>query len=449
MRVLHFIPRFADVVKSAGFQYKLTLIKVMAENADVHLLCGDYPNINMDNVNVHKFSPLRNVFGGKVSTFDRFLSEIHPDIVHIHACWSFYAYRFLKRCEKFRIPTIITFDRRLEVWHISYRYWLFKFPQAIFYQRYCVSHAKALQAVCEGEVSSISDFVGLPKCLNKAVRLKLEQNCEKHCICESNDCGEKWKYDIYSVKLNGKIRHIFNINVYGSDKDASFKIMSEKLLNMYQVVIDSNPFLLMKADDRSVEDILLHAGLVGDIKRLKLSNEFKQLLYSLSSESCRRILLHSLDEGILETVLIGLKLYNIPLPFSKEKINEIYCLPKLKEQNDVKCRQISNLKTDTSIQEAERNICIKLITVLYSIKKNKYIRRVDLVELFCSLRYNNYDEVLLYNKVCEFNLSKDTARLFQIMKERYGLGDGFMFIEPLADKGTQKMRKMLFKANIQ
>ncbi|WP_298454130.1 hypothetical protein [uncultured Prevotella sp.] len=92
----------------------------MAENADVHLLCGDYPNINMDNVNVHKFSPLRNVFGGKVSTFDRFLSEIHPDIVHIHACWSFYAYRFLKRCEKFRIPTIITFDRRLEVWHISY-----------------------------------------------------------------------------------------------------------------------------------------------------------------------------------------------------------------------------------------------------------------------------------------------------------------------------------------
>lgn len=72
-----------------------------------------------------------------------------------------------------------------------------------------------------------------------------------------------------------------------------------------------------------------------------------------------------------------------------------------------------------------------------------------MVELFCSLRYNNYDEVLLYNKVCEFNLSKDTARLFQIMKERYGLGDGFMFIEPLADKGTQKMRKMLFKANIQ
>lgn len=54
-----------------------------------------------------------------------------------------------------------------------------------------------------------------------------------------------------------------------------------------------------------------------------------------------------------------------------------------------------------------------------------------------------------YNKVCELNLSKDTARLLQIMKERYGLGEGFMFIEPLSDNGTQRLKEMLFKANIQ
>lgn len=44
---------------------------------------------------------------------------------------------------------------------------------------------------------------------------------------------------------------------------------------------------------------------------------------------------------------------------------------------------------------------------------------------------------------------KDTARLFQIMKERYGLSEGFMFIEPINDSKTEKLRKMFFKSNIQ
>ena len=124
MRVLHFIPHFADIAKSVGLQYKLALIKAMAESADVHLLCADHPDIEMGNVHIHKFSPLRNMFGGRHSSFDRFLSEIHPDIVHIHACWSIYAYYFLRCCEKYRIPAIITFDRQLESWHVFDRYWL-------------------------------------------------------------------------------------------------------------------------------------------------------------------------------------------------------------------------------------------------------------------------------------------------------------------------------------
>ena len=63
MKVLHFIPNFADINESVGLQYKIALIKAMAESAEVHLLCADYPGIDMGSVHVHKFSLLKNLFG--------------------------------------------------------------------------------------------------------------------------------------------------------------------------------------------------------------------------------------------------------------------------------------------------------------------------------------------------------------------------------------------------
>lgn len=72
MKVLHFIPNFADINESVGLQYKIALIKAMAESAEVHLLCADYPGIDMGSVHVHKFSLLKNLFGRWHSSFKKF-----------------------------------------------------------------------------------------------------------------------------------------------------------------------------------------------------------------------------------------------------------------------------------------------------------------------------------------------------------------------------------------
>ena len=72
MKVLHFIPNFADINESVGLQYKIALIKAMAESAEVHLLCADYPGIDMGSVHVHKFSLLKNLFGRCHSSFNNF-----------------------------------------------------------------------------------------------------------------------------------------------------------------------------------------------------------------------------------------------------------------------------------------------------------------------------------------------------------------------------------------
>ena len=120
-----------------------------------------------------------------------------------------------------------------------------------------------------------------------------------------------------------------------------------------------------------------------------------------------------------------------------------------KSQRLTNIRNTSKIKTDSSLSDLERDIMIKIMTILYGIKHHIEIKRKDMLDLYLSLKYNNFDEIQLYNKVHETGILKDTARLFQIMKERYGLSEGFMFIEPINDSKTKKLRKMFFKSNIQ
>lgn len=448
MRVLHFIPHFNDVAMSVGLQYKLNLIKVMAESADVHILCADHPDIDMGNVHFHKFSLLRNMFGGRHSSFDRFLSEIRPDIVHIHSCWNIYAYYFQKRCEKFRIPTVITVDRQLEVWHVSYHYWSNVFFKVFVYQNYLISHAKAVHSVCHDEVKSISGFIGYPRILCSLFGLRCKDVGEHHMEALGVD-KSVLGYDIYITKHNETFRYVFNIDVLAKVKTISVQIMSDEMLSMYRVVLDSNPFMLMSLDECRAEDVLLFTGVNGNNKGFKMSAEDENLLKSLSSESWRKILLHSLDEGILDYVFDGVEKYELSLPLSREVLYDVYRLPSEEKQLVENNKRIYKLKSDTDLSDVERSICIMIVTILYGVKHFKRIRRSDVVELYCCLKYNKYDEILLYNKVQELGLRKDTARLFQIMKERYGLSEGFMFIEPVADNGTMKLKNMFFKANIQ
>lgn len=448
MKVLHFIPNFADINESVGLQYKIALIKAMAESAEVHLLCADYPGIDMGSVHVHKFSLLKNLFGRWHSSFKKFLADICPDVVHIHACWNIYAYYLQRCCEKYRIPTIITFDRQLEAWHSSGHYCFCNFFKSIIYQRYVVSQAKVLHAVCGNEICSISNFIGYSSFLCKIIGMKSE-SVEMHHIDKTNGCIGNVEYDIYISKQNNKIRNIVLIDIFNKAYEKSPGQLSDRLIGMYQIVVDSNPFWFMGSEDCSAEDILLYAGATENTAGLQLSDEQRGILLSLDDNAWRRILLHSYSQGILEFVLSGIDKYNLSQPFSKEQICEIFCFLGTNSQRVCNITSISKIKANSSLSDLERDIMIKIMTILYGIKHRMEIKRKDVLDLYLNLKYNNFDEIQLYNKVHETGILKDTARLFQIMKERYGLSEGFMFVEPINDSKTNRLRKIFFKSNVQ
>lgn len=311
-----------------------------------------------------------------------------------------------------------------------------------------MSHAKVLHAVCDNEICSISDYVGYPTFLCKILGIRSEHANTLH-IDESNGDIGNVEYDVYVSKQNKNIRNIVLIDIFNEIYEKSISPLSDRLIGMYQIVVDSNPFWLMSSEDCCAEDILLYAGATENIAGLQLSDNQRRILSMLDDKAWRRILLHSYNQGILEFVFSGIEKYNLSQPFSQEQIGGIFCLLGNKSQRITNIRNTSKIKTDSSLSDLERDIMIKIMTILYGIKHRIEIKRKDMLDLYLSLKYNNFDEIQLYNKVHETGILKDTARLFQIMKERYGLSEGFMFIEPINDSKTEKLRKMFFKSNIQ
>lgn len=85
--------------------------------------------------------------------------------------------------------------------------------KSVIYQRYIVSHAKVLHAVCDNEICSISDYVGYPTLLCKILGIRSEHANTLH-IDESNGDIGNVEYDVYVSKQNKNIRNIVLIDIF-------------------------------------------------------------------------------------------------------------------------------------------------------------------------------------------------------------------------------------------
>ena len=92
---------------------------------------------------------------------------------------------------------------------------------------------------------------------------------------------------------------------------------------------------------------------------------------------------------------------------------------------------------------AERALCAGMATLLRKAERGT-ARRADFVSMCLTLRRADYDEDTVSRKLSELGLLGGAARLLQIMKRHYGLGEGYMFADPVDDRKTAALRKKLF-----
>lgn len=414
MKVLHFIPSLSLTAGSNIFGYKTGLMEAMSKYADIHLLTADVIRQSIKGVTIHKYSPLKNVLGSRFSSFDKFILSISPDIVHIHSCWNIQAYYFLKCCLKHRLQVVVTIDKQLEPWHVANHYFFSKLPKTLFYQYRIIANASLIHAVSDIEKGTI----------------------------------ENWIISFPFFKKNVE-RKIKVIEVLKKPYGCVYETTAKEILSLYRSIIDNRPFLSMSRDDCRVEDLFIKSALSEMFTINELRSEDKKHLLSLTEESCRMILLHSYIQGVSDLLIKGAKKCNYTFP--EFNIIDYSCVSTCSSSNDISDDDNFNyIISDNSLSDIEKNICCCILNLQNKLKYSlTAITRYDFIVLYKLLRYSNYNEALLRDKMVKYGLDKFTARLFFILKDRYGLSEGFMFFEPLCDTKTNRLMTKLYKTDIQ
>lgn len=412
MNVLHFIPVLSSLAGANIISYKEEMIKAMSARADVTVLTSDIGRWNVKDLKIRRYSLLKNLFGSRFSSFGKFLSSAKPDVVHIHACWDIQAFYFLRCCMRRRIPVVVTVDRRLEKWHMSHHAF-FKTIKSLWYQRYILSHADAIHVVSRQEGDNFKKWSAMP-------------------------------YVKASEPVNNNIEYI---GIYKCLPDNTPEDMAASLLRLYRKVMDSRPFYSMSADAIRSEDIMLAWG-SGELPAdAVLSEQQRKTLSSLDSADKRLILLHAAKQGVKTDIIMGANRCDVSMPqIDTTKIERFDNDEQLKtEERNYSKRYIDN---DLSLSETDKCLLANVIDVALNMRDGK-VKRQELMSLCRMLYHANYDEIRFADICTDMGIAKPIARMFAILEDRYLFSQGYMFLEPLRDKGTKITIMKLYKSDIQ
>lgn len=419
MRVLHFIDNSVRTAGNEIFDYLPVLLCEMEKTADVTILIPRHTsNFKIGGTeNVFRYDGTLFMTLADRHRFSRLLNEAKPETVHIHGCGSFTASVFMRLCVRHNIPVVITTGKMFEPWNMRHGYWTHRLVRLITYQYGMIRSACALHALCGQEEKDLYSL--------------------------------RWHNPFSSKKTwNANISVVANFNVTNGMTAAD---MSEQLQSLYLKVSDSNPFMSMTKDDQRREDLLLAIGTTSETTALPLSDADKLLLSSIDDAAMRRIMLHSNDEGIYKHVIDGaVRCSRIRIPAlnvtALERFSSHYlCTDDSRDDDALNYEDIEN---DELLTDAERDICMKLMHVWRRYRQHN-VKRADFAALYSLLRYTDYNEFLLRKALRRLHMEKRSARLLTILAERYGLTDGYMFMPPLDDKVTKRIRRNLSRYGVQ
>ena len=359
MKILHYIPKADDMLTN----YVNMLVSNMGLEAD-------------------------NAIAKEEAKAKEKLKTIRFDILHIHGCWHYSAYRILKLATKRGARVVLSPYGQLEPWIIDERYWKEKLPKQMLFQKAIVERAYAL--IIQG---------------------KMEEECMR------------------KLGWNTRTEIIRNPIITHSISPSE---MAYKTYCVYRKVLDSHTFELMHDQTRQLLQCFIKAGITGD-KRWVTNN-----LYAMNDpEQWRYMLIYSHYEHISNLIQRGAYLLG-------------YRVPDI-EVHNIACYLPKNYETPQPIQDviglqyaSENDRLLATFKQIRKLIQQHQFSISHLCEIDRELREHDVEEDHLTEALKEARLYKIACRTMQLLGEMTGFDEGFMPVPPLNDRITEQIKQQRY-----
>lgn len=341
--------------------------------------------------------------------FQKLSNDVHPDIIHLHACWDHQAYRCAKFATKKNIPIALSTH-----WSLN-------------------SFARKNEQHVEKVIKSIAYFSQLVKLVDAFV---LDDEKEKKAILKQ---GWSNRIDIIASSiLNSAI---------------STDSMATSMITFYKKVLNTGYQFSMSAQEYEAMISLMTAGIDQTTNHNPLPSNQLLNLRSLNPNQWRHIFLYADDEGVRDIIDKSIQYLQLYAP--NINTTEIVRYPLFLQKN---LQSLDEYRDKTGKKLAKKlfadedipcEYILKDIVIAFYHTKQLYdkgtLSLLHLCNLHTLIKYNDYDEDQLKDILKRMQLYKFSRRMIKILEEFTQLEEGFMPLIPLNDKHTKQIRNIFNK----
>ncbi len=314
-----------------------------------------------------------------LADFKTVCKSFEPDIVHCHGCWQYGIVNAGNFARKQGARIVLSPHGQLEPWVFEEKPLQEKFHKTALWQKPFVEKAYALIAFG-----------------------KMEQQY------------------LEELKWNPRIEVIHNAVITNS---TTREKMCSQTFSVYQKVLDSNVLEQMDEATQQLMATIIKAGTLGDRRWVELTVP--------ETVDWRRMLIYAEHQNIRNYVDYGINI----LGLSAVSLDTEH-LPAYFPESYQRPKSIKNLIDDYKGDETDY-----LLRMIRQIEKQPLL--LHLIELTRELYRDTVNDDLLQEVLEEKKLTKFASRLMQVLHEQTLLDEGYLPIEPLDDRGTQKIRESI------
>ena len=201
--------------------------------------------------------------------------------------------------------------------------------------------------------------------------------------------------------------------------------MASQTFAVYQKVMDSNTLELMDSNTLAALKAIIKVGMMGDKRWVDASTFDARLI------NWRHLMIYAEHENIVNYIDYGIRKLDLSAPLiDTQKIAAYF------PNHYARPKPIKELAGDYQGDQTDY-----LMRIIRQVLKHPTL--LGAIELTRELYRDNVNDDLLAEQLEEAGLTKSAARLIQVLADFVLLDEGYMPIDPLDDKQTDKLRNNL------